>query len=203
LAFLRWAGVNTDAELTAFTNGSVLNEELLLSLNRKITLVFSMDAIGRPAEYVRFGTVWPTVSKNFNLAKSLPNVVVRVNITTSVYNFYYFPDLIDMLLPDWPSVVTFGPALEDIYSEKVIPLHLRTAIILRLEDCLMKINSANIEEDQKTNAFNAVNSIRNNLKTLPYDSVLHAEFKEFVSKMDSVKKVNLTDYCPEIADYLI
>lgn len=202
LTFLKWVSENTSAELTTFTNGSVLSAELLQSVNRKITLVFSLDAVGMPAEYIRFGTVWSKVLENFNLAKQIINVDIRVNITTSVYNFYYFSDLIDMLIPDWPSVVTFGPAMEELYSEKVIPLHLREPIVQKLEGCVQRLQLAIIEAGQKSNTLNAVNSIINNLKTAPYDIKLHTEFKEFVNKMDSVKKINLADNCPEMAELL-
>lgn len=202
LKFLQWTVDNTSAELLTFTNGSVLNIELLKSFNRKITLVFSMDAIGTPAEYIRFGTDWPTVLANFNLARQLPNVEVRVNITTSVYNFYYFTDLLDMLMLDWPAVVTFGLAMEDIYSEKVIPLDQRGEIILKLESCVQRLQTAIIESGQKSNTINAVNSIINNLKTMPYDVEIHNKFKEFVGKMDGVKKIKLAEYCPENANLL-
>ena len=202
LKFIQWAADNTTAELTAFTNGSVLNIDLLKSFNRKITLVFSIDAIGTPAEYIRFGTDWPKVLANFNLARQLPNVEVRVNITTSVYNFYYFADLLDMLMLDWPAVVTFGPAMEDIYSEKVIPLDQRGKIISKLESCVQRLQTAIIESGQKSNTINAVNSIINNLKTMPYDVETHNKFKEFVGKMDEVKKIKLSDYCAEIANVL-
>jgi sulfatase maturation enzyme AslB (radical SAM superfamily) len=204
LKFIQWAADNTTAELTLFTNGSVLNIELLKLLNRKITLVFSLDAVGTPAEYIRVGTDWPVVLANFNLARQLPNVEVRVNITTSVYNFYYFTDVIDMLIPDWPAVVSFGNAIEaeGLYSEKVIPLDHRGVIISKLESCVQRIQTANIESGQKSNTLNAVNSIINNLKTLPYDVETHNKFKEFVGKMDQVKKIKLSDYCVDIATLL-
>jgi len=202
LDFLRWSLSNTNADLMAFTNGSVIDLNLLNNSDRKFTLIFSLDAVGRPAEYIRFGTKWDEVISNFKLMCDFNNVEVRVNITTSVYNFYYFTDVIDMLIPNWPSVVSFGPAMEDIYTEKVIPLNLRESIINKLQLCTEKLINANIESNQKSNAMNAVLSIINNLKTMPYDSSLHNQFKEFVFKMDAVKKVNLASYCPEIADLL-
>jgi MoaA/NifB/PqqE/SkfB family radical SAM enzyme len=202
LDFLVWMQKNTQAELLTFTNGSKLDAEFLKSLNRKITLVFSLDAVGRPAEYIRFGTEWDEVLSNYNIARHLPNVEVRVNITTSAYNFYYFPELLDMLIDDWPDLVTFGPAVEEKFSEQVVPLSLRTKIIPRLEKSIQRLESADIESGQKSNAINAVTSICNNLKTENYNPTLHNEFKEFVAKMDQVKRVSLTDYCPDIAELL-
>lgn len=197
LDFIKWSIANTSAEVMAFTNGSVINMDLLTS-SKKFTLIFSLDAVGRPAEYIRFGTKWHEVLNNFNAVRKLNNIDVRVNITTSVYNFYYFSEVLDLLIPDWPSVVTFGPAMEPHFTEKVIPLELRQPIINRLSNCYGKLSTSNIEHDQKSNALNAVHSIINNLKTLDYNVDLHNQFKNFVFKMDSVKKIQLKDYCPEL-----
>jgi 4Fe-4S single cluster domain len=201
LTFLKWCLDNTEAEIMMFTNGSVIDVGLLKQY-KKFTLIFSLDAVKKSAEYIRFGTIWTDVENNFNLARQLDNVDVRVNITTSIYNFYYLPDVIDMLLPSWPSVVTFGSAWGEIYSEKIIPMSLRRSIIDRLKVCLDKLHQADIEAGQKANAINAVNSIIHNLKTIAYDALAHENFKIFVSKMDAVKKVKLQDYCPEISDIL-
>ena len=202
LDFLYWAKSNTTAELLAFTNGSVIDLDLIESFSRKFTLVFSLDAVGRAAEYIRFGTKWETVWTNYQKAKSIPNVTTRVNITTSPYNYLYVADLLDLLMEDWPEVVSFGPTMEEFFCEQVVPLKLRPAIINRLTDTIQKLTQANIEKDQKSNAVNAVQSIINNLTLLPYNSSLHEKFIDFVGKMDSVKNINFAEYCPEIVDLL-
>jgi molybdenum cofactor biosynthesis enzyme MoaA len=202
LAFLDWVQANTSAELLTFTNGSKLDVDRLKSLNRKITLVFSLDAVGRAAEYIRFGTEWDTVYNNFNLAKKLPNVEVRINITTSAYNFYYFTELLDLFVDNWPDLITFGPAMEDIFSEQVVPYSLRAKIISRLEACAQRLEEASIESGQKSNAVNAVNSICAKLKSQNYNVDKHNEFKQYVAKMDRVKHVSFLDYCPEVAELL-
>jgi organic radical activating enzyme len=202
LDFFQWCKNNTNAELTIFTNGSIIVPEFLNSFTKKNKLVFSLDATGKPAEYIRFGTIWNKVWENFNLARNLANIEAQVNITTSVYNFYYFPDLIDMLIPNWPTMVSFGPAIEDMYSEQVIPLHLRSMFIDRLNLSQISLFKSNIEPDQKSNAINAIKSIVNNLRTLPYNHTLHSQFKTHVAGMDRVKKIKLSDYCPEISKIL-
>lgn len=203
LEFWQWANANTRADLLAFTNGSVIRPELLASTDRKYTLVFSLDAVGLPAEYIRFGTEWATVLENFNyIRRELPHVEVRVNITTSVYNWLYFTEVIDLLLDNWPAVVSFGIASEDQFTEAVVPPAARATIIQRLENCRAKLELANIESDQKHNAINAVTSIIHNLKTVDYSQELHTKFKDYVIGMDRVKGVNLSDHCPELADLL-
>ena len=202
IEFLHWAKDNTTANLLVFTNGSTIDFNLLSTFKRKIRLVFSLDAVGTPAEYIRYGTKWNTVWSNYQKAKSFPNVTTRINITTSPYNYIYFSDILDLVLSDWPEVVSFGPAIEKIFSEQVIPVALRSKIIDKLSGTVIKLQQAKVEKDQKANAVNAVNSIITNLKELPYDLALHQQFIDFVSKMDSVKNKNLADFCPENIDLL-
>lgn len=202
MAFLNWWKTNTDAELIAFTNGSILDIDFLNNLQNKMILVFSLDAVDKQAEYIRFGTNWSTVKKNFQTAKTLANVEVRVNITTSVYNFIYLDKLIDLLLKDWPSVVSFGPATEDIFQTKVIPLDLRYIIVDKLNASIEKLTQSNVEEGQKWNAINALKSIVENLHNTKYSQTANNDFKNFVSKMDTVKKISISDYCPEVLQYI-
>ena len=202
LEFLHWAKDHTSAELLTFTNGSVINLDLINAVRRKFTLVFSLDAVGIPAEYIRYGTEWSTVWANYQKAKTIPHVMTRVNITTSPYNYFYFPDLIDLLLEDWPEVVSFGSPTEEFLNEKIIPLNLRPTIINRLVDTAEKLKQSNIEQNQKSNAINAVQSIIGNLKSTAYDQKLHQQFVEFVGKMDHVKNINFNDYCGEISELL-
>lgn len=202
LEFLHWAKNNTQADLLAFTNGSVVDLDLLNSINRKFTLVFSLDAIGKPAEYIRFGTEWSTVWDNYQKVKLIPNVTTRINITTSPYNYFYFPDLLELIIDDWPEVVSFGPTLEEIFKEQVIPLTFRPKIINKLEQTIIRLEQANIEINQKSNAVNSIRSIVKNLKETEYDQQLHQEFINFVDKMDNVKNIKLSEYCPDITELL-
>lgn len=202
LQFLHWASKNTQAEITAFTNGSVVNIDLLQSFDRKFTLVFSLDAVGTPAEYIRFGTDWPKVWSNYQQVKLLPNVATRINITTSPYNYFYFSDVLDLVLDDWPEVISFGPTMEEHFSEHIVPIKLRAKIVGKLESTIDKLQQATIEVNQKANAVNSIQAIIKNLKELPYSPTLHSQFIEFVGKMDSVKHANFADYCPDIVELL-
>ena len=202
LQFLNWWKTNTNAELISFTNGSILDTNFLSNLPNKMILVFSLDAVDKQAEYIRFGTNWQLVKENFHKAKTFDKVEVRVNITTSVYNFTYLDKLIDFLLEDWPSVVSFGPATEDIFQEKVIPPHMRSNIINKLNVSMEKLKQSNVEEGQKWNAINALKSIVENLCKINYSQSLNNDFKIFVGKMDTVKKISIADYCPDILEYI-
>ena len=194
LKFLQWATQHLTADITMFTNGSTVDWAWVDNYPGHVTMVFSIDAVGRPAEYVRFGTEWPVVESNLFRARNHPKIQARVNITTSVYNYYHIVDVIDLLTEHWPSVVSFGVPHEKYLLESTIPLAYRPAIMKRLQQAISKIQQATIESGQKHNAVNALKSIMNNLHTLPWDQAEHSKLCEFVAKMDRVKKIKLSDY---------
>lgn len=194
LKFLSWAQQHLTADITMFTNGSIVDFEFLKNYPGKITVVFSLDAVGKPAEYVRYGTVWNDVLRNYQRVKELANVAVRVNITCSVYNYVHIEPLIDLLCQDWPSVVSFGQA-KSYLTESSIPLDLRPAIIKSLAASIEKIKATPIESGQQANAVNAIQAIVNNLETLEYSLANHQQLANFISAMDQVKGIRAADYC--------
>jgi len=198
LAFLDWAIKNLSANMTLFTNTSIIREDIISAYPGTLTIVCSLDAVGKPAEYIRFGTEWETVEKTFNQLKTFKNVKNRVNITSSAYNFYYISDVIEFLLEDWPEVVSFGACSEEKFKESVVPLHMRADIITRLQSVIPKIGTANIVLHQKQNAVMNINSIIKNLQENPYNEEQHLVLKQFSKKLDTVKKINSAEY----GDYL-
>jgi len=201
--FLAWAQEHLTADLTMFTNGSEIDFEFLTNYRGRITLVFSLDATGRAAEYVRFGTVWEDVISNYRQAKQL--VTTRVNITCSVYNYHHIESVIELLTPEWPEVVSFGTPHDEYLSASSIPVTLRPDIVNSLTRTIKALKTANIETGQKHNAINALQNIVNNLETLPWNKQHHQRWCEFVGAMDRVKRINARDYCAtlgKILDYV-
>jgi hypothetical protein len=195
LAFMHWAIKNLTANITLFTNTSIIKEDLIRSYNNTVTIVSSIDAIGRPAEYIRFGTVWEEVDRNFKKLKTFKNVRQRVNITCSAYNFYFIDDIIKYLINDWPEVVSFGVPKEKYFSENVLPLTLRPAVIEKLNSSIkLLMSNTEIKLDQKQNAINALTTICSNLLKNIYDLENHQYLKNFSKKMDMVKNINYRDY---------
>ena len=201
--FIRWSLENLDSDFIMFTNGSMIDYEFLESYPGKIILVFSLDSVGRSAEYIRFGTEWQEVVANFNRCRSIPNVEFRVNITISVYNVWYLPELLDFLCQQWPPVVSFGIPADAKFSELVIPLEFRAVIIDRLVGVKQRLSIADIEDGQKSNTINAVTSIIDRLENKPWDQVSYDKFVEYLHHMDRVKGISVRDYCPELHSMLV
>ena len=202
LKFLAWAGHNLTANITMFTNGSSIDWDWVDLYPGSVTMVFSIDAINRPAEYIRFGTIWSEVEQNFRRALDHPRIRCRVNITASVYNYLYINDVIEFLLPAWPEVVSFGtPRLQHLL-ESVIPPQHRANIVDRLQTAQLSLARSNVEINQRHNAINALKSVIRNLHEQPWDQDQYRILQGFVTKMDQVKKINVSDFCPELGSML-
>jgi hypothetical protein len=202
LNFLYWAVDNLTARITLFTNGSAVDWDWIDQYPGKIILVFSIDAIGKPAEYIRFGTDWSVVEQNLRRAQDHPRVELRINITQTVYNYYYISDIIDLLVKCWPAVVMFGLPQETYFQEHVVPIKYRKEIIDKLSNAVEQIQQADVESGQKSHATNALNSVISNLQSKPWNPDAYNKFKKFVTDMDRVKHINIGDYCEFVADML-
>lgn len=199
LKFLAWAQKNLTSNIMLFTNGSMVDMNFIQQYPGRLTIIFSLDAMDRAAEYIRFGTVWSQVLENYLQVKKLPNVEVRVNITCSVYNYLYLESLLEFLSQDWPAVVSFGTPFKDYLRESSIPCDLRAPIVQSLTRGLSLLTTARIPSDQKNNAINAIKAIVNNLNTVSYDLSNHQKLQKFIVGMDSVKQIHAEDYCNFLA----
>lgn len=200
--FLEWAKENLSANLMMFTNGSNIDFDFLKHYPGQITLIFSLDAMYRAAEYVRYGTDWPQVLENYQQVRNLKNINVRVNITCSVYNYVYIEQLMEFLCQDWPGIVTFGTPNEPHFLEPVVPLEKRQQLIQSLQRTVTCLEQSNIESGQKSNAINAITSNIQNLQNTQWDQDNYKKLCDFIQRMDSVKNIKLQDYCPEIYSIL-
>lgn len=199
--FLSWVkNNNVTADIIMFTNGSFIDKDFLTNYKGKITAVFSLDSFGKSAEYIRFGTEWNTVIENYTWTKNLPNVEVRVNITTSPYNYVYLPELIRWLMQDWPSIVTFGAVISDtkhFMDESVINQESRRFLIDLYQSLIEDLEKSCIVKHQIQNTCGVINSIIDNLNLKKYNENNNCLLKEFIQKMDNVKGISMIDYCPE------
>lgn len=200
--FFEWAIRNLNANIMIFTNGLYIDYDFIEKYSANITLIFSLDAIEKPAEYIRYGSDWKIVLENYQKCKTFKQVEIRVNVTLSVYNFIYLSDLILFLADDWPGLVTMGYPSEKHLQPEVIPLHHRTNIIKNLKLLNKKIKNTNINEDQKCNVISMLKSIINRLSSDSEDKNARQYLCDYIKKMDTVKNINIQDYCPELYEIL-
>jgi len=202
LNFLEWAIKNLNANIMIFTNGLHIDYNFIERYKSTITLIFSIDAVGTPADYIRFGGNWEKVKENYFNVKKYDHVDLRVNVTTSVYNLYYLEELLDFFKDEWPDLITFGCAHEPYLQPDVIPKEKRLNIIKSLERIPSKIWKSDIHKDQQHNTVNAITSIIDKLKNNNFDLEKYTYLCSYIEKMDKVKKINIQDYCPELYEIL-
>ena len=205
--FLAWLVDNhCEANLLIFTNGSCVDRSMLEHYAGKVTLIFSLDAMGDAAEYIRYGTVWQDVVDNYRHCRGLENVSTRVNVTVSTYNFHLVGPLLEWLAEDWPEVVSFGIASTVnntwFMDESVLPLLSRAWVVDQLQTSWNFLEQANIEHYQKLNAQNALSAIIDRLKHMGFDTIKFYRFVEFVKAMDRVKHTDFAKSMPVLADML-
>ena len=205
--FLSWlVEQKCTANLLIFTNGSCIDRSILEDYAGRITLIFSIDATGSEAEYIRFGTRWQDVLDNYYYCRGLDNLNTRVNITASTYNFHLIGPLVEWLAMDWPEVVSFGIASTVnntwFMDESVLPELSRAWVVEQLESSIQHLDAANIERYQKINAQNALSAIVDRLRHMPFDAIKHQKFIDFVAAMDRVKRTNFQQSMPLLAGML-
>ena len=64
---------------------------------RDVTFTVSLDGTGDLLEYIRWGSKWSDIVANMDALKSLPNVHLRVNHVTMLYNIMALPETLDFL----------------------------------------------------------------------------------------------------------
>lgn len=193
--FIQWAAEHLARPLTLITNGSTIDWQLVHDYPAPIIMVFSLDAVGQAAEYVRYGTDWPKVYGNFQRAKTVDKIELRVNICLSIYNYHLVGDVIDLMLQEWPSVVGYTHPREAWLKTQAIPTQFRPYIIQHLASTIAKVAAHDMDRGQQSTTVNALQSIIDDLDHLNFDPDVFAQWKQFVASMDLVKNISVQDHC--------
>ena len=92
-------GRNEDIDLRIYTNCSVYNPVFIDKLNqfKNVTLKLSIDAVGKTAEYQRYGTQWKTVRANIFKFLELP-VSLGIHSTITAYSVLDMASLADFFV---------------------------------------------------------------------------------------------------------
>lgn len=168
---------NTNISLRIFTNCSVYNKNMfdMLSKFDNMHLSMSIDAVGKVAEYQRYGTDWETVVSNINRYLEYP-FMFNIHSTITAYTILDFERLVDFYLE-----------LES-KTNSLLPW---TARSIRHPNQL-KINNLNFELRVK-----AIKQIDNSVEKLKNHSNCRFVMQELASlktQLISEKKCDHTDF---------
>ena len=202
IKFLEWLQEKQlDAALTVFTNGSVIDWDFINNYKGKLTVVVSLDAIGKVAQYIRPGTDWEIVKENYERLRNIKHINTRVNITTSIYNVPFVGELVRWLAQDWPEIVSFGNAAEPHLSLSAIPKNLVDSIVKDLQETIEIVKKSNIVLHQKQNTEGALSDIINRLRTHDFDKEKYTQFVNYKTKLDMVKNLYGEEYSPYFTNF--
>ena len=145
---------NKNVKINIYTNGSVFNNifsEKLLNFPNA-TLYFSIDAVGKVAEYQRHGGTWNTIRQNIISYSQLP-IRMRLHSTITAYSILdvsnladYFIELKNMkcyatLLPFTAHIARSPKALELVN----LNLDLRLKAIQSIDSAIEKLSNADYD----------------------------------------------------------
>lgn len=168
---------NTNISLRIFTNCSVFNKTMFDMLTRfkPMQLSMSIDAVGKVAEYQRYGTDWETVVSNINRYLEYP---FRFNIhsTITAYTILDFERLVDFYLE------------LEAKTNRLLPW---TARSIRTPNQLM-INNLNL--DLRVKAIKQIDNSVEKLSKHPKCRFVTQELLSLKTQLLSDKKCEFTEF---------
>jgi len=180
-------------ELFVITNGTVLPQKVLDNAYkfRNVVLNFSIDGVGKRAEYIRNGTVWDVVDKNITRAIA-SDALVAFTIAIQALNIGYLDEIynyisslgVDPSLAGWNNLVTHPK----IYNALNLPNKIKQGYTEKY----LNFNYGNLPG--LDNTMEIINK--------PQSSASEFEgFIKFTKQLDGIRNTNLLDVFPEFKEY--
>jgi len=167
---------------------------------QKITLSISLDGIFKINDYIRYPSKFEIIEQNIsNLQKmKLPNLIMVIEITVSIFNIYYLPEILKYHQTKWSNRTTisfhllFSPLP---YSITVLPISIKKTISKKLKTFIETCdNSTNIKSD--------LLGIENHMMQTHRQGNIFQTFLEITAHLDTIRKQNIFDYLPEFASLI-
>lgn len=180
-------GKHKDISLLITTNASKITDQFIKKINQfeNVHITLSIDAVGKPAEYIRSGTIWLDVDAGIKRILQTEHSVM-FNTVLSAYSVPYLESLVDYIIDNERD--TYGADMYICNS----PLHLhpciydqdkRNNLISILSQCIIKFNSSNRVDDY-LNAITTMTDLKTQLAVKQLDS---SKFNLFTSTLDKIR----------------
>ena len=177
-----------DIQILVTTNASVVNPKILKLLKRfnDVHWTVSIDGVGKVAEYIRNGTIWDTVNKNFEQILLLRQSVL-VNVTVSAYSVLDLSNLCRWFKSHKDQRP--GQPMEIMFQVVQYPIHLQP---LSLPESLIDRAKKNLDESIdiiktiENNPKEFLNTLQN-LRIRIQSTLLSRKFIEFTKVLDQTR----------------
>jgi len=187
LEYLQWLVDTNKSQNCMFeivTNGSTVPDSIKNYSDKfeKLNITVSIDNLHKRFELERSGVKWVDLENNLDLFCNLPKCSVGVNVTVSIMNVYYLPEIIEWLnskniLYYHISILQYPSYL----SINNLPYEYKNAIIKKLE----KYNYSQLDY--------ILNAVKNS------EISDGTEFTRYMKFKDETRKENFADTHPEVA----
>jgi MoaA/NifB/PqqE/SkfB family radical SAM enzyme len=175
------------------TNGTIYNDDLhkLLERFRNLKIIFSIDGIDKVNDYLRFPSNFETIKYNVQMLRKLKNATFMINHTVQNFNLMYIKDMID-----------YANAVKIHCNFNILEgpdyLHLRVLPKKSKEKSLERLLGLQQDKLMHTTNFDAlIKNIKQNLDSDVYRQI--ERFKQVISKRDAYRKIELSNFIPELA----
>ncbi len=216
-------GYNYDIILRYNTNGILVDEELIeLWKHFKLVKVgVSIDAVGKRNNYIRFPTDWSKVEKNLHMLDNTPdNIQPSIATAVQIFNIKHLPDFIY-----WKLSSNFRKVNKQVNNDIEVGGGLVNMHLLYIPTFLSIQMLPKADKDEIKDSFMRFKGwleVNHNSSDFwqgnPYgwrrwegmlnhmyaedQSHLLPSFKEYVNKLDSIRKINAREVFPELAHLL-
>ena len=197
----------THVRLSYNTNMSLLQykDEAVIDLWQQfehVHLGVSVDGIGKRAEYIRKGTIWPTFLRNLETVKEqCPHVTRRGNLTITVFNVMTFADIFRYLdasglFDDQPLDINF---LNDppFYCVQILPPAMKARAAGPLAKLAQTLDGSGRGEEASN-----IRAIINFMNAADGTEHIPAFFTR-TDKLDGFRGENFDETFPELAELRI
>jgi len=184
--------ITINTNLSNFKNFALRHNSLLKQFSN-ITILASIDADNKKAEYIRFGTNWNIIYENLLFLKNnFTKINLEINCTISILNIFSFTDLyFNLLKSNFISSDKFKCNLlhQPLYLRSdILPEIQKQKAIKKIKKSLSKINN-----DTKKEFLSVILFLQNKNYSFLID-----EFLKNSKILDESRKQSLFDYCPEL-----
>ncbi len=178
---------NPETQLLVTTNASMIDAKFLSYAKRfpNLHITLSIDAVGEPAEYIRYGTDWNTVDENIQKILGL-KCSVMFNTVLSAYSVPYLETLVDYIIAheqDAYSADMYICTTPKHLHPCVLPQDTRKRLTTIVTDCIVKLNNSKRQEDYK-NCIQVLTELNQQLQDTFIDNT---EFYEFTETLDIIR----------------
>jgi organic radical activating enzyme len=218
-------GYNNEIILRYNTNGILIDEELieLWKYFKLVKVGVSIDAVGKRNNYIRFPTDWSKVEKNLHMLDNTPsNIQPSIATAIQIFNIKHLPDFVYWkLTQEFKKVNTqvsngflVGGGLVNMHllyiptflSIQMLPKADKDEVNDRFMSFKPWLEDNHFDKDQTFWHLNPYGWKRweGVLKHMYVEDQSHLlpAFKEYVNKLDAIRKINAQEVFPELAHLL-